>query len=191
MVEIDSLDNENGCTAGNHYFSEFFEVSKTRISLVIKSLAQKGFIKSKLVYAESSKQILYRVINICRPPYPTFVKEGIQQNEDTPIQQKLKDNNTSNNNTNNIFSYFENEDLNIVFNEYLKLRKRLKLSNEDRVIKRLTNTLSKFEDYIKIQMLEKAITCSWKDLYPLKDSEIIKELPKEQELVFKDNMIGE
>lgn len=104
LVEIDSLDNENGCTAGNHYFSEFFEVSKTRISLVIKSLVQKGFIKSKLVYADDSKQILYRVINICRPPYPTFIKEGIQQNEDTPIQQKLKDNNTYNNNIYNKYS---------------------------------------------------------------------------------------
>jgi hypothetical protein len=31
-------------------------------------------------------------------------------------------------------------------------------------------------------MLEKAITCSWKDLYPLKDNEIVKEKPKKEEI---------
>ena len=101
LVEIDSLDNEEGCTAGNQYFADFFGISKTRVSLVIQNLISKGYITSKLVYKEGSKQILYRVLNICRPPYPTFVIEGMQQKLNTPIQQKLKDNNTYNNNTNN------------------------------------------------------------------------------------------
>jgi hypothetical protein len=99
LVEIDSLDNESGCFAGNAYFSEFFGISKTRVSLVIKSLIEKGFISSTTVYKEGTKQILKRVLNICYRPYTTKVKEGTQQKLNTPIQQKLKDNNTSISNT--------------------------------------------------------------------------------------------
>lgn len=41
LVEIDSLDNENGCFASNEYFSNFFGLSKNRCSEVIKSLEKK------------------------------------------------------------------------------------------------------------------------------------------------------
>ena len=112
LVEIDSLDNEYGCTAGNQYFADFFGISKTRASLVIQELIRKEFIKSEIIYKEGTKQVLYRVLRVCRPPYPTKlkypyptkVKEGIQQNLNTPIQQKLKDNNIYNNNIYNTHS---------------------------------------------------------------------------------------
>lgn len=93
LVEIDSLDNEEGCFANNSYFSDFFELSKTRVSLVIKSLVDKGYITSTLIYKEGSKEILKRVIKVCYRGYITKVKE--------PTQEKLKDNNTSNNTINN------------------------------------------------------------------------------------------
>jgi len=89
LVEIDSLDNEEGCTASNQYFADFFDISKNRVSLVIQNLIEKGYVKSRIVYKDSTKQILYRVLNICRPPYPTFVGEG--------ITQKCEDNNIYNN----------------------------------------------------------------------------------------------
>lgn len=93
-VEIDSLDNHEGCYANNQYFSDFFGLSKTRVSLIIKSLQEKGYINSKIIYKEGSKQILKRVLNICYRPYLTNVKD--------PTQQMLKDNNIINNTTNNI-----------------------------------------------------------------------------------------
>ena len=52
LVEIDSLDNEEGCFAGNQYFSDFFGVSKVRVSEVINSLVKKGYITSKIIYKE-------------------------------------------------------------------------------------------------------------------------------------------
>jgi hypothetical protein len=109
LVEIDSLDNENGCYANNQYFSEFFGISKTRVSLVIQGLMNKGYIKTNLIYKKDSKQILNRIININRPPYPTKVIEGIQQKLYTPTQQKLKDNNIYNNNIYNNICPSENE----------------------------------------------------------------------------------
>tara|TARA_R110002049_G_scaffold309180_1_gene518103 strand:- start:4952 stop:5662 length:711 start_codon:yes stop_codon:yes gene_type:complete len=94
LVEISSLDNSKGCYANNKYFSDFFGISKTRVSLVIKSLVDKKYITSKIIYKEGSKQILNRVLNISYRPYLTKVKE--------PTQQKLKDNNTVNNTVNKI-----------------------------------------------------------------------------------------
>ena len=44
LAEIDSLDNEKGCIASNKYFSEFFGLSESRISLYISNLKKKGYI---------------------------------------------------------------------------------------------------------------------------------------------------
>ena len=41
LVEIDSLDNEDGCFASNEHFSKFFSLSKNRCSEIIKSLEKK------------------------------------------------------------------------------------------------------------------------------------------------------
>jgi hypothetical protein len=49
LVEIDSLDNENGCFASNAHFSEMFDVSKGRCTQIIKSLESKGFVKIQLI----------------------------------------------------------------------------------------------------------------------------------------------
>ncbi len=93
FVEIDSLDNEEGCYATNNYFADFFGISKTRVSRVINSLVDKGYITSTIEYKEGTKQILKRVLNISYIPYTTKVQY--------PIQQKFKDNNTINKPINN------------------------------------------------------------------------------------------
>lgn len=93
FVEICSLDNQNGCFATNEYFSDFFGISKTRVSRVINSLVKKGFLKSKIIYEEGSKQIKHRVLSESTRPYGTKVQD--------PIVGKCIDNNTVNNTINN------------------------------------------------------------------------------------------
>lgn len=44
FIEIDSLDNDNGCFASNKYFAEFIGVSQTRISKSISHLKELGLI---------------------------------------------------------------------------------------------------------------------------------------------------
>lgn len=46
FAEIDSLDNENGCTAGNSYFTKFFKVSESTITRAISHLKELGLITS-------------------------------------------------------------------------------------------------------------------------------------------------
>ena len=61
--------------------------------------------------------------------------------------------------------------LNDLFKDFLELRKKIKAVNSERAIKMLINKLSKYEDNVKIKMLERSILNSWKDVY---------ELPKEK-----------
>jgi len=74
--------------------------------------------------------------------------------------------------------YFENEKLNKLFNDFLKLRKQLKAKNTDRAITLLTNELNKYDDNIKIQMIEKSIMNSWKSVFPLSGKDVVKQETK-------------
>ena len=107
-VEINSLDNEKGCFANNHYFAEFFDISKQRVSIVIKSLIDKGYIKSTIIYKEGTKQIVYRVLNICKIPSPIIQGKPSHTKQGEGTIEMFKDsntvNNTSTNNTDKVYS---------------------------------------------------------------------------------------
>lgn len=62
LVEIDSLDNKDGCFASNKYFSDFFKISKGRCSQIIKSLEEKNYITISYVRKENSKETEKRII---------------------------------------------------------------------------------------------------------------------------------
>lgn len=90
--EITALSNLYGyCFSSNKYFADLYGVSSSYISLLIKDLINKGYIESRFIYKEGTQQILNRYLTIVKGGYLTNVKEG--------IQQKLKDNNTRDNNT--------------------------------------------------------------------------------------------
>ncbi len=92
LIEIDSLDNENECYAGNKYFSEFFDISKGRCTQIIKKLEGKGLIE--ITIHRKGKAIVkrtIRVVNKLNNPIK-FSKQPYLENDAV--------NNTSNNNTN-------------------------------------------------------------------------------------------
>lgn len=92
--EITALSNEKGyCWASDNYFKNLYGVSKTTIQNWLKSLEENNYIKRDVVYKEGSKEILNRYIRIIAYP--------IQENLGRGIQENLRDNNTSFNNTNN------------------------------------------------------------------------------------------
>lgn len=179
LVEIDSLDNDDGCFANNQYFADFFGISKTRVSLVINSLVEKGYVTSQIIYKEGTKQILKRVLKVCYRGYLTKVKE--------PIQQKLKDNNITNNTINNttnikkkkkssdidilINDYTDNEDLKETLEEFLKMRKSIKkpMTNKamELLLKKLNGMTCKNDE--KIAILNQSIFNSWQGIFPLKE----------------------
>jgi uncharacterized phage protein (TIGR02220 family) len=108
LVEIDSLDNEEGCFAGNDYFSDFFGLSKNRCSEIIKSLEKKNLVSIDYKYKEGTKAIEKRIIRVIG-----ISTEGIRftdrgnRNIDRGYSENCEDNNTLSNNTinntNNIY----------------------------------------------------------------------------------------
>jgi uncharacterized phage protein (TIGR02220 family) len=98
LVEINSLDNEEGCWASNEYFAEFFSLSKDRISKLISSLKNKGYLTVDLVYKKGTRTIEKRVVKIA-DRYRRKQLEGIGENNHTPIGENAEDNNTGFNNT--------------------------------------------------------------------------------------------
>lgn len=109
LVEIDSLDNADGCFASNDYFAKFFSLSKNRCSEIIKSLEEKGYIAIEYIYHDDSKAISKRVIrcirNFDRPIRK--IEGGYSENRQTysknrrGYSENCEDNNTFNNTFNN------------------------------------------------------------------------------------------
>lgn len=100
--ELTALSNDKGfCFASNEYFSNLYDVSKTSISKWISNLEKNGFIKIKMIYEPGTKQIKQRRIYIA--PLLKKTSIPIEENFNTPIEEKLKDIYilTNNNNINN------------------------------------------------------------------------------------------
>ena len=89
LVEIMSLDGDNGCFASNNYFAKFFNLSKTRVSLIIKSLLDKKCITSHVSREMGNRRIIHSLFKFSYIPSLRKVKD--------PLKQKLKHNNTFNN----------------------------------------------------------------------------------------------
>lgn len=105
--EITALSNKNGiCFASNSYFAKLYNVTNTTISLLIKDLIDNGYIEREIIYKDGTKEIENRYLKILKEGYLRNLKGGIQEN--------LKDNNTSINNTSiNIYTTttMDNENL--------------------------------------------------------------------------------
>ena len=110
FVEIDSLDNENGCFASNSYFAEFFGLSTRRVSSIIKSLCDKGLIKSTIFYKKGTKQIEKRVLNVCSIPLSKESSIPYGRKVQEPMEGKFADNSTLNNKFNNTDNNINNKE---------------------------------------------------------------------------------
>jgi len=105
--EITALCNEKGfCWASNDYFSDLYGVNKETISRWISELIKYEYLTREIVYKEGSSQILKRYLRINQYPidekdnrYPQKNQYPIDEKINTPIDEKVKDNNTSINNT--------------------------------------------------------------------------------------------
>lgn len=99
LVEIDSLDNKDGCYANNRYFAEFFGISTVRVSKVINSLVDKEFIISEIHQDKGNKRVL-KVANKCFTPHKQSINTS-QTKVNEGHKQKFIHSNTINNTINN------------------------------------------------------------------------------------------
>jgi hypothetical protein len=185
--EITALSKQTGeCWAGNNYFCELYNVKPNAIAVWIRHLKEKRYID--IEYKYKGKEIQQRIIKIGGiqkdSTYYSKEYEGIHKKIPGGIQ-KDKENNININNTsiNNIKEnikrkYFEDEELNDLFNEFLELRKKLKCKNTDRAITLLLNELNKYPNDIKKEMINNSIMGSWKSVYPLKKTKRTEPIPE-------------
>jgi predicted phage replisome organizer len=107
--------------------------------------------------------------DICPPDIEIELEKDkeleIELEKDKELEEEKKNKKKS---ANAPIEYFSNETLNTLFIEFLEVRKKLKAVNSDRAIKMLINKLNKYDDDIKIKMIENSIVNSWKDVYELK-----------------------
>ena len=186
--EITALCNKNGyCWASNKYFSQLYKCTPQAISKWIKQLEEKKYITMKYTYKGDSKEIEQRIICLTDKVSTNVDRvstniEGVSINVSEvstnvveEYQQKVKDNNTSINNTFNNKKeikkeYFLNDAINEIFTEFINQRKKLKAVNSERAINTLINKLNKYDDETKYKMIENSIVNSWKDVYELKEN---------------------
>ena len=96
LVEIESLDNDDGCFASNDYFADFLGVTKTTVSVAISKLKKLNFIEQ--VSFDGRKRVL-KVINA---EFKKTQTQSLKKPKGRP-QENLKHNNTDNNTFNNTF----------------------------------------------------------------------------------------
>ena len=91
------LSKENNFYCNNINISEILNISITQVSKLVNSLKKKGYIDIEIKYKDNSKEIESRkLIPKMDTPYLTKVKYPPQQNFNTPIEEKFKDNKYNN-----------------------------------------------------------------------------------------------
>lgn len=96
LAEIDSLDNENHCTASNEYFAEFFGVGVATITRSIKKLKELGFIETEMKTSNSGNYRLIKMITGSNQIDETgVIKMSSNYNNDNNIDKVVSKDTTS------------------------------------------------------------------------------------------------
>lgn len=159
-------------------FAELFPyLSKRQIEYSLKKLIDKGLIVkgnyNKVTYDRTSwyaiTKLGYSILQNCEIEMTNLLNRNDENVK--PIPDINTNINTDINNNNPIIpsSYFDNEELDALFKDFLSMRKKIKAVNSDRAITLLINKLSKYDDKTKIKMIENSIENSWKGIYELKE----------------------
>ena len=196
-TEITALANSKGyCYATNSYFANLYDVHKNTAGTWINNLEKLGYIKSKIIYEAGTKNIkerrlfLFKHINENIDTYQQKDCDPINENVDTPINEKIEDNNTRYNNTRYnkkeiykekktknknteliIESIYESEKFKKTFLDFLEMRKSIKKPATNKAMEMIIKKLEKVDnEELAIQMLERSIINNWQDVYEIERS---------------------
>lgn len=178
---ISSLANNEGyCYANNEYLANKMDIKdNTTISKLLKNIEKKGHIKIVLVKdgAIVKKRKIYLNSRMVKTPTDEWyfdqntVGENAKESNKTikGISKYIKEINKE--------SFFENNDLNETFKEYLKMRYEKKCKATETTIDRLIKKLNKKDIDTAIAMLNYSIENGYQGVFELK-----KDKPYQQEI---------
>lgn len=189
LIEIDSLDGENGCFASNEHFAKHLMISKDRAGKIINKLVIQGYVTREIIYKKGTKQIEKRILH-STIGYSQKQLGAIVENTYRGIVKNDQDNNTIINNTINntinikkerkkktttydetVMAYTDNLELRDCIFEFIKMRKLIKKPMTDRGLKLMLNKLDKISYGSlenKIEILNNSIMNNWQGIYELK-----------------------
>ena len=189
-TEITALSNSKGyCYATNSYFANLYDVHKNTAGTWINNLEKLGYIKSRIIYETGTKNVKERQLFIITPinekidTYQQKDCDPINEKIDTPINEKIEDNNTRYNNTrynNNkkinkkekveIESVYKSKEFKKAFYDFVDMRYEIKKIPTKRAIEMIIKKLEKVgNEELAIQMLERSIINSWQDVFEIKE----------------------
>ena len=207
--EITALTNERGyCWAANKYFSDLYGVTPQAVSKWINGLKNCGYISIEYTYKNGTKEIESRIIKLASANVSevltndsealTNVSEGINKCL-KGYKQKVKDNNTYLNNTDNntskkerkstsksydeqIAEYTGNEELQDALKAFVQMRSFIKSPVTAHGLKLLLNKLAKISrnDAEKIAIVNNSIENNWKGFYGLKEESSYQQQPEKK-----------
>lgn len=124
--EITALTGKNGyCHASNSYFSNLYDVTVRTISAAISKLEKDGYIKTKILYVNNTKEIEKRIIYIDipeeknTPPIEKNFHMGYGKKFPEGIEKNFQENNININNTR--YTHRETEITNTILKKYKDL----------------------------------------------------------------------
>ena len=121
LVEINSLDGDEGCFASNEYLADFCQCSGAKVSKSISLLIELGYIK--VLKFDGRK----RFLKTCLIKNTSHIKNNTEPSKNYKAdKEKIQDNNIYNNKDNNTISKdiektpknYGNKDINLLFDEW-------------------------------------------------------------------------
>lgn len=198
--EITALTNERGyCWAANKYFSDLYGVTPQAVSKWINGLKNCGYISIEYTYKNGTKEIESRIIKLASANVSEVLtnvsevltndSEGINKSL-RGYKQKVKDNNTYLNNTDNntskkerksksksydeqIEEYTQNDDLRTALKAFVQMRSFIKKPMTEYALKLMLKKLDGLakDDETKTAIVNNAVEHNWQGIYPLKEEQ--------------------
>lgn len=174
LVEIDSLDNSDGCYASNKYIAEFCQCSESKVSRSIQTLIDLRYVD---VISFNGR---VRVLKTCLGKLPRQTKQNseadkaksLHNNIDNNKDIKTKERKKVESSYDEIVSAMVTEpEVKASIYEFIKMRKMIKKPLTDRALKLVIEQLQKLSDGDKemaIKILEQSIMNNWLGVFPLK-----------------------
>lgn len=115
LAKIRGLDNADGCIATNAFFADFFDLSKSRCTQILKKLEDENYIKISLF--RENNEIVKRVVNLLNRGIE-FFKEGNEKTKQGTLEikqgiLKIKEGYLENSDSSNIEDKNKEEELNL------------------------------------------------------------------------------
>ena len=169
LLEIDSLDNHDGCFASNAHFAELFDISKGRCTQIIKKLEADGWVSLKLIRKDKviQKRII-KVVNKLNSPIKK-IKQGSEKIKLGYLEND-EGNNTNINNTNKrkykekfVIPDFINQQ---AWGEFEQHRKEIKKPMSNLARTKATNQLKDLNHEQQQEVVDYSIQGGYPGLYP-------------------------